>query len=168
MEGQHQVIVVQDVLRYLEEIHHTNLQCLDMLTEHQLDFQPVPEVMSIRMLLYHMYVNQKFYVQSIISSEMDVEEYRHWMQLIPTKKEALRSFIDGVFSETQALFDDPHWFTLRLQTPAGERTVPHLLLGELEHQLHHRGQLYTYMRLLGLTPPTSGYFMGLGALEQGA
>lgn len=167
MEANIQKISPQDLFRYLEEIHQLNLQCLEMIPEKQLDFQPVAEVMSIRLLLYHMYVNQKFYVQSIISRQMDVQEYHHWMQLIPSSKEALRAFMEGVFSETQALFEDPYWFTTTLQTPVGERAALHLLFGELEHQLHHRGQLYMYMRLLGLTPPNSGYFMGLGDAEEG-
>ena len=157
-EVQH--ITPQDLLPYLAEVHDSNMRCLEMLSEEQLDFRPAPEVMSIRQLFYHMYLKQKFYVQSIISREMDDSEYRNWLPFIPKSKEMLYSFIEGVFFETQELFEEPYWFTTTIETPAGKRPALYLILGDLAHQLHHRGQLFTYMRLLGLTPPDSGNFLG--------
>jgi len=154
-------MTAEQLLAYLEEIHEVNLRCVEMISPEQLDFRPAPEVMSVRELLYHMYVNQKFYVQTTISDMMDVNEYKQWMQLTPPDKRALLSFMRGVFSETQALLSDLQDPSKTITTLAGPRTLFHLFVGELEHQLHHRGQLYTYIRLLGLQPPDSGNFMGL-------
>lgn len=153
----------QELTAYFDEIYALNLACLDLVPEEKLDFQPVPEVKSLRLLLHHMYVNQKFYLLTARKGTMDVDDYKAMMKQVPDTKESLRREMGETFAEFKQALGDEALLKKEVQTLSGSRRVYHLFIGELEHQLHHRGQVYTYLRLLGLKPPDSGLYMGLAS-----
>ncbi|MCI0531761.1 MAG: DinB family protein [candidate division Zixibacteria bacterium] len=146
---------------YLEELHFSNLKCLELVPEEKLDFQPVRELYNLKSTLHHMYANQKFYNLTTKAGRMDISTYKKLMAERPESKSDLREFMQEVHAQTRAVFKDEKTFSKQIATIAGTRNVLELYLGELEHQLHHRGQVYLMLRLLGITPPESGYFMGL-------
>jgi uncharacterized damage-inducible protein DinB len=146
---------------YLEELHHSNLACVDLVPEDKLDYKPAPELYTLKHTLHHMYANQRFFNLTAKSGRMDVSVYKRLMAEKPVGKAELRKFMEDVFSETKEVFRDKSIFTKQVGTIAGIRKVLDLYLGELEHQTHHRGQVYMMLRMLGIKPPESGYFMGL-------
>ncbi len=151
----------QKLFLYLEELHRSNLSCLELIPEDKLDFHPVQELYTLRNTLHHMYANQKFYNVTAKSGRMDVSVYKKFMADKPTGKAELKKFMEEVFAETKELSKNPDFFRKQVGTIAGVRTVLNLYLGELEHQLHHRGQVYLMLRMLKIQPPDSGYFMGI-------
>lgn len=146
---------------YLEELHRSNLACLDLIPDDRIDFKPVQELYSLKYTLHHMYANQRFFNITAKSGRMDVAVYKKLMAEKPASRADLKKFMQEVFAETKVLFKDPKLFAKQVGTIAGVRHVLDLYMGELEHQLHHRGQVYLMLRLLGIKPPESGYFMGL-------
>lgn len=146
---------------YLEELHLSNLECLELVPEDKLNFKPAPELYSLKHTLHHMYANQRFFNLTAKSGRMDLSLYKKLMADKPSNKAELKQFIQEVFAQTKELFKDKNLFSKQVGTIAGIRPVLDLYIGELEHQLHHRGQVYLMLRMLGIKPPESGYFMGL-------
>lgn len=151
----------RELVAYFDEIHALNRKCLDLVNEEQLNFKPALAVKTLRKLFQHMYVNQKFYLITAQRGTMDVNDYKQMMAQEFATKEALRSFIEATYAEARPFLIDEQFLKKELEVLVGQRTCYHLFLGELEHQLHHRGQVYTYLRLLGIKPPDAGYFMGV-------
>ncbi len=146
---------------YLEEIHNSNLATLELIPAEKLDFKAVPVAYSLKDSFKHLYANQKFYVTTAKQGRMNITDYKRFMAENPETKEELREYIQNAFQETKELFKDEKIFSKKISTIAGIRSVLHLFLGELEHQIHHRAQIFTYVRMLGIKPPDSGYFMGI-------
>ena len=146
---------------YLEELHRSNLACVELVPEEKLDFHPVQELYTLKNTLHHMYANQRFFNITAKSGRMDVSVYKKLMAGKQVSKPDLKKFMQEVFAETKEIFKDSRLFSKQVGTIAGVRQVLDLYLGELEHQLHHRGQVYFMLRMLRLRPPESGYFMGL-------
>ncbi len=146
---------------YLEEIHNSNLACLDLFPPDKLDYKPVAEIYSLKDLFKHMYANQKFYVTTAKLGKMNISDYKRFMAEDCRSKPDLQKYMQSTFAQTKELFKDEKILSKKVSTIAGIRSVFHLFLGELEHQIHHRAQVYTYLRILGIKPPESGYFMGM-------
>jgi len=74
--------------------------------------------------------------------------------------QAVLSYYDALHSEARALFATltPAQWTGRVVTPAGASiTTWKWLRAMVEHEAHHRGQLYFTLGLLGVaTPPIFG------------
>ena len=151
----------QKLFLYLEELHRSNLNCLELIPEDKIDYKPVPEVFSLKHTLHHMYVNQRFFNATAKAGRMDISVYKKLMAEKPQSKDELKEFMQEVHTETKELFRDVNLFHKPVGTVAGVRKVFDMYMGELEHQLHHRGQVYTMLRMLGIKPPESGDFMGL-------
>lgn len=147
---------------YLEEIHKLNLAALELVPPDQLSYRPVKELYSLGDLFKHLYANQRFYITTAKQGRMNISEYKKFMAESPESKEDLKEYIQSTFAETKELFKDEKIFSKKVSTIAGIRSVFHLFMGELEHQMHHLAQIYTYVRMLGIKPPESGYFMGIG------
>ena len=156
-----QFLSPKQLYSYLEEIHKLNLATLELVPENQLSFRPVKEIYSLKDLFKHMYANQKFYQTVAKLGKMNLADYKRFMAGSPETKEDLKQYILSTFAETKELFREEKLFSKKVTTIAGIRSVFHLFMGELEHQIHHLAQIFTYARLLGIKPPDSGYFMGI-------
>lgn len=151
----------RNLIAFLEEVHKTNLECLKLCPEDKLKFTALKGTYTLADLLKHMYANQRFYNQTAISGRMDVADYKAFMAKKFDKKEDLKKFMQETFSETKKILRQKDILSKKVSTIVGVRSIENLYIGELEHQFHHRGQIYTYLRLLGIKPPKSGYFMGI-------
>ena len=151
----------KQLFSYLEEIHKLNLATLELVPPDQLSYRPVQELYSLGDLFKHLYANQKFYITTARQGRMNISEYKKFMTESPESKADLQQYLQSTFAETKELFKDEKIFSKKISTIAGIRSVFHLFIGELEHQIHHLAQIYTYVRMLGIKPPDSGYFMGI-------
>ena len=74
--------------------------------------------------------------------------------------EAVRAYVDRCHAESLAIFGalTPEDLEAKCETPAGTPiTVWKWMRAMVEHEAHHRGQLYLYLSLLDIpTPPLYG------------
>src|SRR4030067_1664183 len=91
---------------YLEELHRSNLACLDLVPQDKLDYKPVPELYTLKHTLPHMYANQRFFNLTAKSGRMDVSVYKRLMADKPEGKAELRKLMEEVFGETKEIFRD--------------------------------------------------------------
>lgn len=79
---------------------------------------------------------------------------------LATGYEAVVDFFDDLHRQSMAIFGtlDPEQLAAKIQTPGGQAITCWKWLRALcEHEIHHRGQIYLYLNMLGVeTPPLFG------------
>src|SRR3990172_7451707 len=91
----------QKLFLYLEELHGSSLNCLELIPEDKIDYKLVPEVFSLKLTLHHMYANQRFFNATAKSGRMDVSVYKKLMAEKPQNRDDLKQFMQEVHTETK-------------------------------------------------------------------
>jgi uncharacterized damage-inducible protein DinB len=138
-----------DIRSYLIEV-------LQAMPSQQWDFAPVPEVMSFRRMALHIADAEEGWRQVALGELNEWPDYS--AADYPTPEDAIR------------LANEVHRRTVDLLTakPAewldetiliwGKYSVTNrwIFMHVLEHEIHHRAQMLTYLRLVGIVPPNYG------------
>lgn len=121
------------------------------LPADKLDFKPWPGAMSLGELLWHVAGSHHMFVQIALGNEpqgqrperpADLEGIRSALgRLAETDAAALRSLTDEQLATPRAGF--------------GGQTLPARAWLDIarEHEVHHKGELFVYGRMLGVEPP---------------
>jgi uncharacterized damage-inducible protein DinB len=127
-----------------------------MLPEDKLDSHPIPGMRTPKQIVIHMYQNVRGLTQSIVDGKLEDEEPKEKAadERIKTKAELLQFCRESwdAAAKTAASITDAQL--------AGTITTPwgHSWTGAESHRIlndeywHHRGQLYCFLRALGVAP----------------
>ena len=147
------------------------LLALDALPRERFDFKPRPEMFTAHQIIVHIAENEWGF-NSIVDGGMEAK-WGHWLvehedpsQGWKTVRDApdhasLRAMLEESHQPTQRLFDRPAAELGRVCRWAGDggaerkATLHWILDGLQEHENYHRGQLNMYLRLMGVTPPST-------------
>jgi uncharacterized damage-inducible protein DinB len=132
------------------------LGCLEKLPEDKLNFKAHPELRTPLELFYHMYLNQDWYIKSILGGGLDTKEYKRLMNSPPGTKDGLKRYIDDVFERSQAFLRNSANAGIVCNTFEGDRTAYDLMLSDFGIQYYHLGQIFAVFRLIDLTTPDYG------------
>ncbi len=124
----------------------------------RLDFRPTPDVMSLKEMAYHPYQGAFILVSGAVRGRSDPEDEK----VLPVKPEEARTpgelvaYGRAVREYLSAAVDDlteeglgrevEYHFGLRIRALDA-------VCAAYDEVLHHRGQLATYLRLVGVKPP---------------
>ena len=133
------------------------LEALNLIGEHQLDFRPTPDQMSLREQFLHLATNVYFLTGRYVNAPdgFDLAATRAGLDTEADKAELariLRTAFDFGAAGCRALSADalsapaPDFFA----GPRSKRAILNLIQ---DHATHHRAQILVYLRLLGHTPP---------------
>jgi uncharacterized damage-inducible protein DinB len=131
------------------------------------DFKPRPELLTAHQMLVHIAEAERAWMHNVI----DGGPYEEWVSPHPdpaqgwvTVRDApdhssLLALLEQEHRRTQHWFDQPvselsRVITFRAEDGVERRYTLHWILDHVqEHEIHHRAQLNTYLRLLGIEPP---------------
>jgi uncharacterized damage-inducible protein DinB len=143
------------------------LAAVELLPAAHFDFKPRPAMMTASQLILHIAETERWWIHHIVEKE----PYEDWVIAHEDPAEGwvtiydapdhntLRFCLEEYHRHTQRLFGLPATELGRVVThrrPDGEERTwsLHWILAHVEeHEIHHRAQLKTYLRLLGITPP---------------
>jgi len=143
--------------RHFDEVHAIAVKSVRQLADDQLDFRPTPETYTARELVFHMFSQERAMLAGCKRGELLLEDFKSVYADLPAMKtvDDLARYGERVHAETN------EWVT-SCSDAAYERPVEcffgpvmpplHLISGGYDHLIHHRGQLYVYLRLLGIKP----------------
>ncbi len=149
---------------YFKMVHGVTLRLIGTFDDKDLDYRPKPGMRSVRELIMHIYGMKKTFSEGMRQGKLtaDIEN-----EAIPETEEgkasaaSLKTVADlqnyartcfQTINETLASTTDEQ-LAKPLESPFGTfLTWQYFAFGYDEHW-HHRGQLYTYARLLGKEPP---------------
>jgi uncharacterized damage-inducible protein DinB len=132
----------------------------------ELDFKPTPDLDSFRQIALHILNAGNALAGMLLAGEKTMtgpdfrEKMRKYFVSLPGEVDAgtlaseLRKALDGPL---EALAQkSPGWYAETMTRMDGlQATRMEMLQFVKEHELTHRSQLYTYMRLKGLVPATT-------------
>jgi uncharacterized damage-inducible protein DinB len=137
---------------------------LDIPAE-QWGFRPTPDSLSVHEILAHLASYTTWYLKLHRDEKMDFvsfEQFGIYMGATKAFEQALDTR-EGVLAALEsegeafaAMLDDMSDQTLGEQVsfsaPLPSKTRFEMLLGAKEHEMHHRGQLMVYERIVGVVP----------------
>jgi len=143
--------------------HGIGIRAIERLPEDKLDSHPIPNMRTPKELVVHLYgMAMRNLVVGSYEGRLEELDEPGTVAKIKTKAELLAYCRDCWESSnrTIASFTDEKLDAM-VETPWGSPLQASRLLNAThEEYLHHRGQLYAYLRALGVEPPDLYDFKG--------
>ncbi|MFN0085749.1 MAG: DinB family protein [Blastocatellia bacterium] len=149
---------------YFKMVHGVTLRLIGTFSNEELDYRPQPGMRSVRELIQHLYGMLKTFPEGIRAGKLSAEIEN---AAIPESDEgkaagkALKTVADcqayarACFAAAEsglAEFTDAK-LAEQIDSPFGPFPAWQYFSFAYDEHWHHRGQLYTYARLLGKEPP---------------
>jgi uncharacterized damage-inducible protein DinB len=145
-----------------KSVRQDTAQAVEDMPEAELDFKPVPEVMTFREIARHILVSSYALTGMLLDGleKMDRQEMVKRVPPVPTDAGGalLASELRARFEERlPALAAQPPEFYAGIVTRFDGQQVTRLEMIQTikEHELTHRAQLFLYLRLKGIVPVTT-------------
>ena len=150
--------------KYFDMVHSITVRAIDAFTDRELDFRPKPEMRTPRELFFHVYSQEKilaeaaqqgrFTAEAASRSSPEEQAGTAELQALVTVDD-LRAYAQACHQTAQSIFslmsegqlNDP------VESPFGTYPAWRYFAFAYDEHWHHRGQIYTYLRLLGKQPP---------------
>ena len=149
---------VDEFINYLESVHTRTARLLPLIPLDRLEWRPADDKFSFGDLVRHLAAIERYlFVETVIGG---ANRYPGHGEALAKGFDAVISYYETLHNESvtllKTLSDDD--LSAKCQTPAGTSiTVWKWLRAMLEHEVHHRGQLYLMLGLIGVeTPPLFG------------
>jgi uncharacterized damage-inducible protein DinB len=148
----------EELAHFKEAVRQRTRLVLEKVTTDQLDWVPAPQALTIRQMVRHMRLSEEGSFQAV--------QHGDWGYSVRRRSAPLVTLLGTSESwEVElAAFEDAHqdWLAWIKAVPAEALTQelvnPHhnqrvsalaFVLARLEHEVHHRAQISTYLRMLG-------------------
>jgi uncharacterized damage-inducible protein DinB len=161
--------MVRNIVPYWNQVQSALRGAVAALDPGDLAFRPAPDLPSIHDLVIHIFIEE----DAVIRQGFGADGGRDWWRItaadsqIPVCEQARR--LGGRFPTIEALLeglDTVHAATrswldglgidalaARRTTAAGPQSLHHALWYAREHTVHHRAQVFLWLRILGRHPP---------------
>ena len=149
---------------YFKMVHGVTLRLIGAFGDADLDYRPQPSMRSVRELFAHTYGMLKTLSEGVRQGELTADVENHAIPETEAGKAAagqfktaaeLQAFARSSFqaiNEALAATSDEQ-LAQPLTSPFGTFPTWQYFSFAYDEHWHHRGQLYTYARLLGKEPP---------------
>ncbi|MBX3145424.1 MAG: DinB family protein [Gemmatimonadales bacterium] len=145
-------------LTHLDSVHGRTRRLVDVIPPDQIDWRPAAGRWSFGDLIRHLAGIERYMYGETVHGRPS--RYPGHDPALGRSYHEARAYYDRLHDESRALFAalPADRMTEKCLTPAGTPiTVWKWLRAHLEHEAHHRGQLYLMLGILGVpTPPIYG------------
>jgi uncharacterized damage-inducible protein DinB len=151
-------MIDKDFMEHFDQVTRVSCRAVRMIPPDKLDMKPTPEMMSAKDLAGHMFVSEQVMMKGARTGEILQEDFAEAGRLVGSMKtpEEIAAYGEKVHAETNAWFKGAAEadYTKPVRAFWGMTMTPEMCVtSSYEHMVHHRGQLYVYLRLIGLVPP---------------
>jgi uncharacterized damage-inducible protein DinB len=151
-------------LEYFNMVHSVTLRAIAALEDQDLEFRPRPGMRTPKELVFHIYAQEKiladasrqgrFNAEAAGGSEPESEAVAGQLKALATVRD-VKAFAEerhqAAMSILQAMSEED--LARPVESPMGAYPAWRFFDFAYDEHWHHRGQLYTYLRLLGKEPP---------------
>ncbi|MFX1483976.1 MAG: DinB family protein [Promethearchaeota archaeon] len=147
-------ILIEAIKRHIQE----TMPLIEQLTEVNIMSKPCPECREIGEVVLHMVRSAEFYMRGITTNEWEPLDYSLEQY---DSSEAIIDLANKVFNRVKVYADMVSLSDLGREVKSFNRpaTIAEILLEMIEHNVHHRGQLIVYYRILGISPKEISYIV---------
>jgi uncharacterized damage-inducible protein DinB len=151
----HMITKLEDFIAYFEGIRRRTLNYIRVIPPDRLDWQPKEGEFNCADIIRHLTATEQMYVHLIIHSRWLYPGHEG------TEAETLESLIAKMGEQHQAAMDALRQLTNDVLQEGRPSFVPDAppvkgwrwLMVMVEHEVHHRSQLASYLTLMGVEPP---------------
>ncbi len=153
-----QIIDIDSFIHYYERIRSRTLKVMDCIPPEKLDWTYKPGKFTIGDLVRHIAaIERDMYAETVLGKP---SRYRGCGKALAKPYGGTFNFFNRMHQESINIFKrlDEKQLNGKCKTPMGtEITVWKWLRAMVEHEVHHRGQIYLYLNMLNIdTPPLYG------------
>jgi uncharacterized damage-inducible protein DinB len=149
---------------YFDLVHGVTLRAIGALADSELDFRPKPGMRSPRELIFHIYAQEKALAEAARQGELTAEQANASNPEDPSATSQVNALVTvqdaAAFARACHSAADEIFKSLSeeeiariVESPFGKFQGWQYFLFAYDEHWHHRGQLYSYLRLLGKEPP---------------
>lgn len=153
-----EIIDIKTFVNYFDRIHSRTERLLELIPKDRLEHSPIPQKFSFADLIRHMAAVERYMFVEIAIGAKNL--YPGHSQEISKGYKNLIDYYQKLHAESRELLltlsnDD---LQKKRLTPADvEMSLQSWLRAMIEHEIHHRGQLYSMLAILEIkTPPLFG------------
>ena len=145
---------IESFLAYYESVRGRTLRVIECIPREQIDWAYRDEKFSFGDLIRHLAATERYmFTENAVGRP---SAYPGHCRNLADGYDAVLAFFERMHSESVALLRtlSPADLQRKCVTPAGvEVTVWKWLRAMVEHEIHHRGQIYIYLGILGVPAP---------------
>lgn len=149
---------IESFLPYYANVRARTRKLVQLIPAGQVEWRPAAGRFSLGDLARHIAAVERYVFAENVRGKPS--QYRGCGPELGATPEAILDFLDRAHAEAVEIFASltPEQLNGKGLTPDGSPiTVWKLLRALVEHEAHHRGQIYVYLALLGIdTPPLYG------------
>ena len=145
-------------------VHGVTIRAIDTFADGDLDFRPVPAVRTPRELVFHIYAQERALAEAARDGLFTIEAAGASSPEDPNGATALASlqtvadvkaYAEACHQTAESIFKSMSDEDVQrpVEGPFGTFPAWQYFAFAYDEHWHHRGQLYTYLRLLGKEPP---------------
>jgi len=138
---------------YYDRAWSVAVKAVSQFPADRLDWRPAEGMMTAGDLIHHISGAEEFFTRGLTTGEWEAKPEGKRPGSIP----ALVEHMETAHQQSKNAFWNlpaEDYQRIRNCPFIGDAPLEVFLLGMFEHLLHHRGQLYSYYRLLGMEPPS--------------
>jgi uncharacterized damage-inducible protein DinB len=142
-----------EIIRYWRNVRHLTLSVLEHFPPERFDFRPAPQVRSVAEQFSHIR-------QVELHIRKDIMGSSDWPDPVPATESVLdkAGLREKLAREHQTTVDMLRMlpegkFAEAVDTKFGRITIEGLVMVAIDEEIHHRGNLYVYLRLMNIEPP---------------
>lgn len=145
-------------MKYLSSVHQRTERLVDLIPEHYLEWGPSPQHFTIGDLVRHISSIERFlFIEVIVNGK---SKYNGCGKELAPGLEKTISYYKSMHDESKAILESltENDLVKTCISPSGAvMPIWKWLRAMIEHEIHHRGQLYTYLGMINIkTPPIFG------------
>lgn len=149
---------VEEFVNYFEKIRGRTLKAAAAIPRDKFDWSPAPGKFSFADILRHLAAIERYmYAENV---QLRPSCYSGHGRELADGPEAVLAFVNRLHAESVEIFRslNDEDLSSQCETPGGARlSVSKWLRAMVEHEVHHRGQLYLMLGILGVpSPPLYG------------
>jgi uncharacterized damage-inducible protein DinB len=144
-----------DLKEHLDRYRAVTLQVLDMVSDEDLSWRPSMEQYSLGQQLLHIAQSEAIYVKGLFEGEWDWEVAR-FPKSLPDRanlQEYFREVRERTDRRLKGVTSEALGRIVPIPGSPIEATLRSWLWFILEHEIHHKGQVWQYLRQMGYSPP---------------
>jgi uncharacterized damage-inducible protein DinB len=149
---------------YFNLVHGVTMRAISAFTDDELDFRPQPGMRTPRELIFHICSQEKVLAGAVQQGRFTLEMANGSNPEDPSNAAALNAlgtvgdalaYANRCHRTAEEIFGSMSELEIArpLESPFGTYPGWQYFLFAYDEHWHHRGQLYTYLRLLGKEPP---------------
>jgi uncharacterized damage-inducible protein DinB len=153
-----EIRTIQPFLQYFENVRERTLRVARCIPPDRVEWSYAPGKFTLGDLVRHIAVAERYMFAENLQGR--ASRYTSHGKELADGYEAVMAFLERLHAESREIFArlSDEELQGKCKTPGGaEISVWKWLRAMVEHEIHHRGQIYIYLGILGIpTPPLYG------------